>query len=224
MSKSTRILLLEKSLQFKNCLKILLNDMTTLNVVGDARVFKQGIALAADLKPDLILLDTKIPGSTLAEACISLRSAHRKVRIIVMTESETEDEVFAALASGADGYCLKELDSTKFAVGIQIVADGDFWLDPGVARHVVKSVDLRMKRFIAASAKPAKKKKEDDELSARELEVLQLVALGCSNLQIARKLDISAETVKTHIRHIMKKLVVRDRTQAAVKGLKQGLI
>lgn len=224
MSKTTRILLVEKSAQFKDSLKSLLSLQAGIKIVGESRSLKRAIELTAELKPDLVILDMNLPGNTFPDTCSSFRGEHQKLKIILMTDKATDDQVFTALASGADGYCLKELHKKKFEAGTRTVTTGDFWLDPHIAKSVMKTVNLKMKRFTAADAKRSVKPKEDEGLSERELEVLNLVAMGLSNLQIADNLEISPETVKTHIRHIMRKLLVKDRTQAAVKGLRQGLI
>jgi DNA-binding NarL/FixJ family response regulator len=225
MSKTTRILLVEKSAEFRTSLAGLLGKQLGMQVIGQAKTTKQAISLTVELKPDLVLLDINLPGTGLSDICTSLRAENQKLKIIVMTEEESEDEVFAALASGSDGYCRKVLQKKLIIAGIQTVVTGDFWLDPSIAKKVIKTVDQKVSRYQAAGNRNSNPSDGDDEdLSSREIEVLDLVATGLSNVQIAEKLEISAETVKTHIRHIMRKLVVKDRTQAAVKALRQGLI
>jgi DNA-binding NarL/FixJ family response regulator len=223
MSKTTRILLVEKSTEFRASLAGLLAKQLGMQVVGQAKTTKQAINLTVELKPDLVLLDINLPGTGLSSVCTSLRAENQKLKIIVMTEEESEDEVFAALASGSDGYCRKVLQKKLIMAGIQTVVTGDFWLDPSIAKRVIKTVDQRVSRYQAAGNRNSNPS-DDEDLSSREIEVLDLVATGLSNVQIAEELEISAETVKTHIRHIMRKLVVKDRTQAAVKALRQGLI
>lgn len=223
MSKTTRILLVEKSAEFRTTLAALLAKQLGVQIVGHAKTTKQAVQLVSELKPDLVLLDITLPGAGLSSMCSMMRDENQKLKIIVMTDGESEDEIFAALAAGSDGYCRKVLQKKLITTGIQTALNGDFWLDPGIAKKVLKTVDQRVSRYQAAGNRNLNPR-DDEDLSSREIEVLDLVATGLSNVQIAEELDISAETVKTHIRHIMRKLVVKDRTQAAVKALRQGLI
>jgi len=231
VAKETRIFLIEKSSVIRTGLKALLAGRKDVVLVGEAASSKEAVGVIRSLRPDLILLNMKMEATSLIESCKTIRSKCPNVKIIVMTRQEQETEVFAALAAGADGYCLKEVTTRKLLVGIRTVAEGDFWLDSAMARHVVKA----LLRLIKACEKPLRvsclldedeeeDEDEDEELSEREVEVLELVARGFSNSEIAESLIISTETVKSHIRKIMKKLVVTDRTQAAVKAIRQGLI
>lgn len=138
------------------------------------------------------------------------------------TVSESEDEVFTALASEADGYCLKDVEAKDIDRGLRTIKQGEFWLDPKIGKRVIRAVEQRLSRLKTAESKVAVA--DAEALSLRELEVLNLIAIGMSNQEIAEKLSISPETVKTHISNMIKKLAVKDRTHAAVKAVREGLI
>jgi DNA-binding NarL/FixJ family response regulator len=138
----------------------------------------------------------------------------------MLTTQDRDDDVFASLAAGADGYCLKDASVESLVAAIRAVSAGACWLDQGIAKRVLKaSADRQSVKAPAEETKPDK-----FTLSSREHEVLELLVEGLSNQQMAARLFITHETVKTHMRHIMEKLVVSDRTQAAVKALREGLL
>ena len=220
MSKKTRILLFEKTSQFKVPLKALLKTQEEVLLIGETTSLRKALSLASETKPDVIMFDMNAAGANLGDICRSLRIARDKAKIVLMTARETEEEIFAALSSGADGYCLKSLNSKDLDKGLHALSQGDFWLDTNIGKKVIRTVEGKMTRFKAAEFSHS----DDERLSQRELEVLSLIAAGMSNQVIADKLTISAETVKTHISHLMKKLAVRDRTHAAVKAVRKGLI
>jgi DNA-binding NarL/FixJ family response regulator len=149
----------------------------------------------------------------------------------MLTSHKSDQTIFAALSAGANGYCLKNINAQQLAAVIRMVAEGAAWLDPGIANRVLSayaSHDSQGQAAAAAAAAapkaPARVQKTSITLSPRETEVLRLVADGLSNQKIAEKLGLGLETVKTHMRHIMEKLAVSDRTEAAVKAMKQGIV
>jgi DNA-binding NarL/FixJ family response regulator len=147
-------------------------------------------------------------------AAAAIRAEHPGMKIVMLTAHKDEQDIFGALAAGANGYCVKDITDERLLHAIESVYSGDLWLDSTIAAKVVGALpDLKQ----AASATP-------DQLSERELQVLQLIVDGLSNQQIAQKLYISNDTVKTHIKRILEKLSASDRTQAAVKALRQGLV
>lgn len=202
-------------------LKLTLDQVAGLEVVGEAEDGLGAVAAVQRLNPQVVLMDIGLPLMDGIEATQKIKAEMPGVRVIMLTSHDSDQDVFAALAAGADGYCLKEISSSQLAMAIRTVADGAAWLDPGVASRVLRacsSAGIQSAAPGPEGAAPA------SPLSQREIEVLRLVVEGLSNQQIADRLTLSVETVKTHMRHIMEKLAVSDRTQAAVKAMRQGLV
>lgn len=151
----------------------------------------------------------------------------------MLTSHKSDQMIFAALSAGANGYCLKNITAPQLSTVISMVAGGAAWLDPGIANRVLSAYAGNASGGAPQavpspqqqqSPQPAAKQKSSLSLSPRETEVLRLVADGLSNQKIAERLGLGLETVKTHMRHIMEKLAVSDRTEAAVKAMKQGIV
>ncbi len=202
-------------------LKVILESTYKLNVIDVAKDGQEGVTKALSLKPSVTLMDIGLPVLNGIEATKKIKSENASLRVIMLTSHDDDSHVFAALSAGADGYCLKEAPASQLAMAIKAVAEGVAWLDPGIASRVLRSIGSNNKERIEecdkSSVNPA-------SLSSREYDVLRLVVDGRSNQEIADKLVLSVETVKTHMRHIMEKLAVSDRTQAAVKAMREGLI
>jgi DNA-binding NarL/FixJ family response regulator len=194
-------------------------------VVGEAEDGKATVKKVAELKPHVVLMDIGLPLMDGIEATCKIKEEVAGTRVIMLTSHDNDRDIFAALSAGADGYCLKEVSGSQLVMAIRAVADGVAWLDPGVASRVLRAV---------AAVPPSAQSGDDGSpkqaspglspLSQRELDVLRLVVEGLSNQEIADRLILSVETVKTHMRHIMEKLAVSDRTQAAVKAMREGLV
>lgn len=197
-------------------LKVILETNPGLKVVGLAQDGQEAVDLALSVKPRVILMDIGLPVLNGIEATKAIKSSNPDLRVIMLTTHDDDRHVFAALSAGADGYCLKETSSQQLVMAIRAVSEGVAWLDPGIASRVLKS--------IVSGPKDKEEEKAASILSTRELEVLRLVVDGSTNQDIADKLVLSVETVKTHMRHIMEKLAVSDRTQAAVKAMREGLL
>ncbi len=202
-------------------LRLTLEQLTGFQVVGEAHDGKLAADRIVELKPDVVLMDIGLPTIDGIEATRRVKEQSPDAKIIMLTSHDSDRDVFAALAAGADGYCLKEVSGTQLAMAIRCVADGAAWLDPGVASRVLKACASGGTQ--SSSADPAKAA-SPQTLSQRELDVLKLVVEGLSNQEIAERLVVSVETVKTHMRHIMEKLAVSDRTQAAVKAMREGIV
>jgi len=193
-----------------------------LDLVGEVGAGSEAARMAHNHQPDVVIMDLRSTVDDLG-APSAVRRACSSARILMLTDDD-ECGVFAALSAEADGYCLREAEFERIYSAITGVASGEFWLCSSIARKVVKALLETIAILGGAESHDKAAVQENDSLSPRELEVLSLVSQGLSNQKIAERLGISAETVKSHIRHIMKKLVVNDRTQAAVKALKRGLI
>ncbi|WP_449407521.1 response regulator [Microbacterium maritypicum] len=181
-----------------------------VEVVGQAGDGAEAVALAADLRPDVVLMDLRMPGVSGIEATSRLTAELPGVRVLVLTTYETDDDILGAIEAGASGYLLKAAPHEEIVAGIRAVAEGHTVLAPSIAATLV----TRMRTERA----------ERPQLTPRELEVLRLVAAGRSNPEIARELFIGEATVKTHLIHVFEKLGVSDRTRAVTLALELGLL
>ena len=204
-------------------LKLTLEHIAGFRVVGEAEDGKGAVKKVVELKPHVVLMDIGLPLMDGIDATCRIKAEAPGTRVIMLTSHDNDRDIFAALGAGADGYCLKEVSGAQLVMAIRAVADGVAWLDPGVASRVLRACATVAPAGHAedGAAKPAP---SPSPLSQRELDVLRLVVDGLSNQEIADRLILSVETVKTHMRHIMEKLAVSDRTQAAVKAMREGLV
>jgi DNA-binding NarL/FixJ family response regulator len=215
-------------------LKMSLEQIGGLEIVGEAEDGQEGLDKTAALQPDVVLMDIEMPVLDGIEATKLIKERMPDAKVIMLTSHKSDQTIFAALSAGANGYCLKNIAAAQLASVIKMVADGAVWLDPGIANRVLnayggaqpgaQTTSPAPAQSTAAPAQPVKTSRSSGILSPRETEVLRLVADGLSNQKIAQRLGLGLETVKTHMRHIMEKLAVSDRTEAAVKAMKQGIM
>ncbi len=198
-------------------LKKMLETIPEIAVIAEAGDGKIAVSKAMELRPDLILLDIGLPGMNGIEATREIKLS-LETKVILITSHKNNEDIFAALSAGADAYCLKDISASQLATAIRSVMDGAIWLDPGIAKQIIRALQPESRLPVQPAATNSFK------LSERELEVLSLLVDGASNHQMANRLVISLETVKTHMRHILEKLRVADRTQAAVRAIKEGLV
>ena len=184
-------------------------------VVGQATNGYRAVEMSLKLKPDLVIMDIGLPQMDGIEATKQIKTSLPDTRVIMLTSHRSQTETIASLASGADAYCLKSTSLKGLLTAIAAAKEQAVYLDPNIARQVVKQLQLTK---INDCNRPI------GQLSARELEVLQLIVDGKTNPEIADFLYLSLSTVKTNIRSIMNKLAVNDRVQAAVVALRSGLI
>lgn len=202
-------------------LKFLLEGVEDMVVVGEAMNGEESVSRLSEFAPDVILMDVGMPVMDGIQASKAIREANPQVRIIMLTAHETEEDIFASLAAGASGYCLKDVNKERLHTAIRSVHAGDLWLDTAIAGKVLNAIaSSKISLGGSGQVQPG----VGDNLSQRELEVLSLLVEGLSNQQIADRLIIGLETVKTHIKHILDKLAVSDRTQAAIKALRSGIV
>lgn len=198
-------------------LKMFLENKDFIRVVGEAANGKEAVELAAKLKPAVVLMDVDMPEMNGIDAARQVRNQDAEVGIIMLTSHKDERLVFASLAAGANGYCTKDISDDRLYVAIQAIAEGDVWLDSSIAGLVVAALPKEQAPQQGSGGAA-------ETLTEREREVLKLIVEGLSNVQIGQRLFLAHDTVKAHVKHILQKLAVADRTQAAVKALREGLI
>jgi DNA-binding NarL/FixJ family response regulator len=231
MSRKLKLLIAEDHQILRIGLRLLMTEWSDVELVGEASTGYEAIDLANQTQPDLVIMDLGMPLMDGIEACKVIKKDNPEIKVIVLTSHTDSKDISAALSAGATGYCLKDVDSERLRTAIQSVASGDVWLDSRVAAQImsskVKPSEPNTTPSTPAEIEPAPATSvefEADVLSPRELEVLALLVEGLSNKKIAERLFISPDTVKTHIRHIMEKLAAADRTDAAVKAVRNKLV
>ena len=211
-----RVLLVDDQSLFRAGLRTLLSTRPELEVVGDAENGQAAIDLAATTRPDVVLMDLKMPVLDGVAATRRLRVQHPDIRIVALTTFEDDELVFECLRAGAVGYLLKDAPIDRLVEAVLAAARGESVLQPSVASKVLAELTR------LASAAPAVTN-ELSKLSEREREVLRLIARGASNKEIAAALFLAEGTVKNHVTNILDKLEVADRTQAALRARELGL-
>ncbi len=234
-----KVLLVEDHALTRMGLKTALKRTDDIDVIGEAANGEEAVERAEALKPDVILMDVGMPIMDGIQAAKKIININPAIRVIMLTQHDNDSDILASLAAGASGYCLKDVEPNRLYTAIRSVNSGDAWLDASIASRVLKyyavagstvqeSSDEKTASVQEAATKQTAAESMDrpmvEALSARELQVLQLIVDGMSNQQIADKLIISLATAKTHVRNILNKLAVDDRTQAAVHAMRRGLV
>jgi DNA-binding NarL/FixJ family response regulator len=214
-----RVLLVDDQELFREGLETLLSVHDDIQVVGQACNGREAVDVAAAVRPDVILMDVRMPVLDGVRATRLLKEALPECRVIVLTTFDDDEYIFDALRTGAAGYLLKDVASARLVEAIRATARGESILEPSVAAKVIAEF-TRVSSLVPA----AQMEQLVEPLSERELEILALIARGASNKEIANQLFIAEGTVKNHVTHILGKLGVRDRTQAALKARELGLL
>lgn len=243
--KEIRILLVEDHALTRMGLKTALKRVPDFQIIGEAVNGEVAVKMAEELHPDVILMDVGMPILDGIHAADQIISKAPDIRVIMLTQHDNDSDIWASLAAGASGYCLKDVEPERLYTAIRSVASGDTWLDSTIAGRVLKhfsgttaparvelpaadqpivTAEVAEQPPVKAAVRQVYDRPLAEPLSARELEVLQLIVDGLSNQQIAEKLVISLATAKTHVRNILNKLAVDDRTQAAVHAMRRGLV
>ena len=196
---------------------VLLNAQPDIEVIAEAVNGQEALAHAAGLRPDVILMDVRMPVLDGLQATREITALPDPPKILVLTTFDLDDYVYEALRSGASGFLLKDASAAELANAVRLVAAGDALLAPGVTRRLIAE-------FARMGAPRGPTGKQLDGLTERESEVLALVARGMSNGEIAGHLVVAEQTVKTHVSRILMKLGLRDRTQAVVLAYETGLV
>jgi DNA-binding NarL/FixJ family response regulator len=208
------ILIADDHALFRDGLRALFNSVPDVEVVGEAATGEEAVSRTSDLRPDVVLMDIQMPGLNGIEATRRILGASPHTGVVVVTMFEDDDSVFAAMRAGARGYVLKGANQDEILKVIHAVAGGEAHFGPEIAR--------RLTTFFSAP-KPASPSEAFPDLTAREREVLDLIARGKSNQEIARGLFLSLKTVRNHASNIFMKLQVADRVQAAIRAREAGL-
>jgi DNA-binding NarL/FixJ family response regulator len=209
-----------------------------IDVVGEAANAADGMKLLKTLQPDVAIIDIGLPDKDGIELTREVKSAGTQefaTKVLILTLRDNKEAVLAAFAAGADSYCMKDIRFDNLLEAVRVTYNGNAWIDPAIARIVLQQAQqnppkLESVGFDNKNISQQSDFRENTEaidpytLTERELEVLQLIVEGCSNALIAERLYITVGTVKTHVRNILNKLCADDRTQAAVRALRSGLV
>lgn len=215
MSTRLRILLIDDHTLFRSGVKALLGRQPDFEVVGEAADGLEGVKRAKQLHPDLVLMDVDMPGISGREALRMMLEELPQLPVLMLTVSEASEDLIDTLQSGARGYLLKNIDADYFVDAIRRAARGEAIVSPEMTGKLVAG--------LKNPARDAPGPAEKDRLSAREREILGLVARGSSNKEIARQTALSESTVKIHVQNILRKLNLSSRVQAAVYAVESGL-
>ena len=216
-----KVLVVDDHTLFRRGITAVLTNQAGLEVVGEAVDGLEAIEKARQLVPDVILMDLNMPRCSGLEATQALQAEMPQINILVLTVSEMETDLFAAIKFGATGYLLKKAEPEELVHAITQIAQGGVIVSPMMATKLITEFkDLSA----GAAPQPSAAAAEADLISPREAEVLHLVAQGATNKEIADSLFISENTVKTHLRSIMEKLHLANRSQAAAYAIKRGLV
>lgn len=205
-----RVLIADDHTILRQGLRLIVTEDPAFAVVGEAANGEEAVARALELAPDIVLMDVQMPGMNGIEAARCIRAALPQTRIVMLTVSDKDQDLFGALRAGAKGYLLKSATACEVLEALRRVYVGEAILPPGLAARVLDE--------FAAPPKPT------EPLTGRETEIIQLIAQGLGNKEIAAALSLSENTVKTHVRHILDKLQLRSRAEAAAYAVQAGLV
>lgn len=220
-TKTISVVIIEDFKLTRVGLRCALNANPDIEVVGECEDAFEGLETIKKTNPDVVLMDLGLPKMNGIEATIKVKEFNPKIKVIALTSHDREEEVLAALSSGATAYCLKDIDPTKLADVVRDVAKGVCWLDPEVAQMALNSFPkVESTRILSNSMSQEGRV----PLTEREYEVLKHLVMGKSNTEIAKELIVSVHTAKAHVCSILQKMCVSDHVQAAVKAVKEGLV
>ncbi len=218
MTSPIKVMIADDQMMVRQGFTVLLNAQPDIEVVGQAVDGADAVARVAELSPDVVLMDIRMPGMGGIEATSVITSVPgASVKVLVLTTFDLDEYVYEALRAGASGFLLKDASADQLAEAVRVVAAGEALLSPNITKRLITE-------FSRLGAPRAPSRARIDELTERETEVLTLIAQGLSNAEIAAHLVLAEQTVKTHVGRILVKLGLRDRTQAAVFAYETGLI
>jgi DNA-binding NarL/FixJ family response regulator len=214
---SVRVVVADDQAMVRAGFRSLLNEEPDIDVVGEASDGEQAVAAVRRFRPDVALMDIRMPNVDGLDATRRIVAAGAATRILILTTFDLDEYVYEGLRAGASGFLLKDASPEQLIAAIHVVAEGEAVLAPTVTRRVVEA-------FARIPAADEELRGALETLTAREREVLRLLARGRSNAEIARELVVSEATAKTHVRHVLSKLDLRDRVQAVVFAYESGLV
>jgi len=220
--ENIRVLLVEDYVMTRMGLSLVFEKAEDISLIAEADNGTEGVRLAKELKPDVILMDIGLPDITGIEATQKIKEYDSNLKVLIFTSREDDKDVFAALGAGADGYIMKGATPERLTSAIRAINEGTAWLDPAIAKLVLSSINYQAPQNTTLPTDMTGKNVYG--LTERELEVLKLIVDGYSNPRISEKLYITRATAKAHVHSILQKLYVKDRTQAAVEAMKKGLV
>jgi DNA-binding NarL/FixJ family response regulator len=238
MSK-IRILLIEDHDLTRVGIRTALSQKKEIELVGEAATAAEGLKMLKTLQPDIAIVDIGLPdqdGIELTKEVKAIAETQKlDTKVLILTLQDNKESVLAAFAAGADSYCMKDINFDNLLEAVRVTYNGYAWIDPAIARIVLQQAQQNPHKLVSISSDPRnlaesleseqnQQSIEPYALTDRELEVLQLIVEGCSNAVIAERLYITIGTVKTHVRNILNKLSADDRTQAAVRALRSGIV
>ncbi|MEJ5946157.1 response regulator transcription factor [Pseudokineococcus basanitobsidens] len=216
-----RVLVVDDHVLYRRGLERVLELEDDVVIVGEAGDGSEAIARAEELLPDVVLMDVRMPRRSGIEACAAIREVAPSARIVMLTMSDEEEDLFSAVRAGAVGYLLKDVPGEEVAAGLRAVHGGQSLISPSMASHLLAEFAALSRRGAAEADVPAV---PAPRLTARELEVLRLVARGLTNRDIAGQLWISENTVKNHVRNLLEKLQLHSRMEAAMYAVRARLL
>jgi DNA-binding NarL/FixJ family response regulator len=215
---SVRVLIVDDQALVRAGFKMILDAEPEIDVIGEAADGIAGLEAARSLRPDVVLMDIRMPELDGLEATRRLTSTGDGPRVLILTTFDLDEYVYEALRSGASGFLLKDTPPEQLVQAITVVAEGEALLAPSITKRLIEEF-VRTGGTTQAEPPPG-----IQELTSRELEVLRLIARGLSNAEIAKELFVSETTVKTHVARVLMKLNLRDRVQAVVLAYESGLV
>ena len=212
-----RVLIVDDQALVRGGFRLILEAQRDIEVVGEAQDGRDALEQARELAPDVVLMDVRMPELDGIEATRRLLARDGRPRVLILTTFDADQYVYEAMKAGASGFLLKDVRPEQLAEAVRVVAGGDALLAPAITRRLIE-------QFVRRPSPGSRAPGELAALTERELDVLRLLARGCTNGEIATALVVSEATVKTHVTHILSKLRLRDRVQAVVLAYESGLV
>ena len=216
-----RILIADDHALLRQGIRNFLSLESDFEIIGEAADGEETIRRASELRPDILLLDINMPKGNGIEVATRLRETHPEIRILALTIHDDENYMMKMIQSGAAGYLLKDVEPSVMVQAIRRIYAGESFVEPSLTKKLFHGITNREE---SRPSPPVHSPQEVDRLSAREIEVLQLIGRGMSNAEIARELFLSEKTVKNHLTNIFRKIQVTDRTQAVLYAIKHKIV